>query len=118
VEHRKEYTELRRRAEEHKLGVGKQRTEIDHRAYTDEKNEGEKLIGDTRIEKRGKRTVLADSAGEGQVDEYGTEAHGQKKRRLHLLADGKIYKHAADYPHNNLLPIEQYDILKQLAEKF
>ena len=41
--------------------------------------------------------------GSREVDENRTEAHWQKKCRLHLLADSKIDKEKSDNNHNKVI---------------
>ena len=38
-----------------------------------------------------------------EIDEYSAESHRKKKRRLHLLADGKIDKQQANRDHYHLV---------------
>lgn len=102
--------------EDHQLRIGEQRTEIDHRADTDEQYQREKLIGDTGVKQDGQRAALRDTvhelidrAGQRQIHENRAEADRQKKRRLHILFDREIYEHPADYPHDRLLPAEIFD---------
>ena len=58
---------------------------------------------------------LVDCTRVRNVYENSAEAHGKKKRRLHFLFDCEEYKHAAYYPHHNLLPSEFSKILKKAA---
>ena len=41
--------------------------------------------------------------GSREVDENRTEAHWQKKRRLHLLADCKVDQNHSDDNHNKVI---------------
>ena len=117
---REENTELCRRTEDHQLGIGQQRTEVDHRADTDEQNQREEFVCNTGIKQNGQRTGFSDTvvnlrdcAGVGQVDENGTEADGEKQGRFHILLDCKIDQNAADRPHDEIAPVHLQKVFIQ-----
>ena len=113
---REEYAELRRRAEDHQLRIGQKRRKVDHCADADEQKQREQLVGDARAEEHiddAGLCALSDRAGERQVDQNRAEAHGQQQRRLHVLGDGQIDQHAADDPHDRLLPGDVEDVREQ-----
>ena len=56
-------------------------------------------------------------AGIGQVYQNRAEAHGQQQRRLHLLDDGEVDQHAADEPHQHLLPGQERQVFHKHFHK-
>ena len=116
-----EDAELRRRAEDHHLGVGEQRREVDHGADADKQQKREELVGNTGVEQHidGADLLhavneLGDGAGHRQVDQDRAEAHGQQQRGFHLFLDRQPDQQPADGPHDHLLPLQVEDV----AEKF
>ena len=108
--------ELRRRTEQHEPRLFQQRAKVDHRADADEKQQREQLVGHTGVKKRVDRAngfALCDGTGQRQVDEDGTEAHGQQQARLHLFGDGKVDQQATDDPHDHHLPGEVAEVCEQ-----
>ena len=109
-----EDAELGGRAEEKQLGVGEQRPEVDHGADADEQQQ-RKNFGrlDAYIEQPLYDAVFPKHAGFRQIDQNGTEAHGQQQRGFHLLFDGQEDEQAADDPHDRLLPGDLGNVLPQ-----
>ena len=94
------YAKLRRRAEDHQLGVRQQRTEIDHCTDADKQYEREQLICNALfIQKMQDLEVRA-----RQIHQDRAEADRQQQRGLHILGDGEIDEHRADEPHDDELP--------------
>ena len=115
-----EDTELGGSAEEQHLGVGQQRSEIDHGADTNKQQQGQQLIGHGGAEQHIQHTVfraglidLSDRAGEGQVDQNGAEAHGQQQSGFHVKADGQEDQQAADDPHYQHTRLKGQDVFVQ-----
>ena len=113
----KEDTELGGCTEDHKLRVGKQRSEIDHRSDAYEEEEREEFICDPVIEQDGDGAFLdctvhglCDGSGQGQVDQDRAETDRQKQRRFHFLLDGEIDQDPSDDPHDDLLYVQIQDI--------
>ena len=108
--------QLRRRTEQHEPRLFQQRAKVDHRADADKEQQREQLVGHTGVKKRVDRAngfALCDGTGQRQVDEDGTEAHGQQQARLHLFGDGKVDQQAADDPHDHHLPGEVAEVCEQ-----
>ena len=108
--------QLRRRTEQHEPRLFQQRAEVDHCADADEKQQRKQLVGHAGVKKRVDRAngfALCDGTGQRQVDEDGTEAHGQQQARLHLFGDGKVDQQAADDPHDHHLPGEVAEVCEQ-----
>ena len=108
--------QLRRRTEQHEPRLFQQRAKVDHRADADKEQQREQLVGHTGVKKRVDRAngfALCDGTGQRQVDEDGTEAHGQQQAWLHLFGDGKVDQQAADDPHDHHLPGEVAEVCEQ-----
>lgn len=112
-----EDAELGRRAEEHQLGVGEQRGEVDHGADAHKEQQREELVGDAGVKQDAERPNLGDPfhhlgnrPRHGKVDQNGAETDGQQQRRLHLLLDAQVDEQCADGPHDNLLPLQVQDV--------
>ena len=119
----KEDTELGGRAEDHELGVGEQGAKVDHGTDADEQKQGEELVGDTRGKEHVDGALLQDTlrplvhrARQGEVDQNGTEAHGQKQGRLHVLLDGQIDEQTADAPHGHLREGDVGDVGEEVCQ--
>ena len=117
-----EDTGLSSGAAQEQLGVGQQRTEVDHGADADEQQDGHSLTGlnaDLKqpVDDTGglaqRLAVLIDNTGQGQVDQDGAEAHGHQQRGLKSLLDGQVDQHRAHHIHNSLLPCDGEDAAYQ-----
>ena len=119
-------TELRRRSEEHQLGVGKDRRKVDHGSDSDKQNQREQLVRDSGVKQGAERSRLPchsvhdlrNGARQRNVDKNGAKAERQKQSRLHVLLDGKKDQQTADQPHHNVLPGDVQKILIQNTQFF
>ena len=113
-----EHAELSRRAKEQQLGVGKHRSEVDHSADTDKKQQRHGFRGvnahfkepiDDSFYLTGPCHGLGEHPGHGDIDQDGAKAHGQKQRRFHFLLHRQPDEQAADDIHHHLLPSDRED---------
>jgi len=122
---REEDAELRRRAEEHQLGIGEQRRKIDHRADADEEQQRKELRRDAHVEQPVQRALLehlavllCNCSGHRQVHEDRAEAHGQQQRRFHVLLNCKIDEQPSQQPHDDLPPLKHFQCLQNRIHTF
>ena len=101
------------RQEQKQLGIGKQRTEVDHRADADEQqkrkglaclNAGFKQPLDDAVRLSDALRHLVEHPGKRQIDQNRAEAHRQQQRRFILLGDRQPDQPPADRIHHRLLP--------------
>ena len=106
-------TKLSGSAEDNHLRHRQQRTEVDHRTYTDEDEEREKFSGNTGIIDDFHE---ADTGIHAQVRQNTAETDGQQQGRFIFLDDGQCDQHKTNHKHDTVLPAEMVKRVKNTAE--